>query len=41
MGMKIIEEGEKDQFMEDCWEAEKDIENRNELLSQIYDRFER
>ena len=40
MGMKIVEEDQKDQFLNECYEAEKDLENRDELLEDIYDRFE-
>ena len=41
MGLKVVEEKEKDDFMAQCAKAEKDINNRETLLEAIYDQFER
>lgn len=41
MGMKIVEEEEKDLFLSECAEAEKDLMNRDFKLAAVYDRFER
>ena len=41
MGMKVVEEGEKDQFLADCAAAEKDLANREANLEKVYDAFER
>lgn len=41
MGVRVVEESEKDAFLAECAEAEKDLKNREMLLDEIYDRFER
>lgn len=41
MGMKIIEPAELEKFLNDCLEAEKDINNREANLEKVYDQFER
>jgi len=37
MGMKVIERSELSKFLDDCLEAEKDINNREENLEKVYD----
>lgn len=37
MGMKIIEPAELQKFLDDCLEAEKDINNREANLEKVYD----
>lgn len=41
MAMKVIDESEYNDFMKKIGEAEKDIMNRDKMLAQIYDEFER
>lgn len=41
MGMKVVDENEKDQFIKECEEAEKDIVHRESALEKVYDKFER
>jgi len=41
MGMKIVSAEELTKFEADCHEAEKDLNNREELLDRVYDEFER
>jgi phospholipid-translocating ATPase len=41
MGMKVIEQAELDTFLDDCLNAEKDINNREANLEEVYDKFER
>lgn len=41
MGMKIISEDELKKFEKECLEAESDINNREENLDKVYDKFER
>lgn len=41
MAMKIVTEAEKDQFLEQCAVAEKDLENRERELEKVYQAFER
>lgn len=41
MGMKVVEEKEKNKFLEECALAEKDLKNREALLDKVYDDFER
>jgi len=41
MAMKIVTEAEKDQFLEQCAAAEKDLENRERELEKVYQAFER
>jgi len=41
MGMKVIEEGELNKFLNVCAVADKDLINRETKLEEIYDRFER
>lgn len=40
MGMRIVTEQEKDEFLERCKEAEKDLQNRERKLEQVYSDFE-
>ena len=40
MGMRIVTEQEKDEFLELCKEAEKDLQNREKKLEQVYSDFE-
>jgi len=37
MGMKVIEQSELKKFLNDCLEAEKDINNREINLEKVYD----
>jgi len=41
MGMKVVEEDEKEAFIQECLEAESDLVNRESNLEQVYDKFER
>lgn len=41
MGMRLIDEDEFQAFQKEIAEAEKDVMQRDKLLAQIYDRFER
>ena len=41
MAMKVIDESEYREFSKEIAEAEKDVMQRDKLLAQIYDRFER
>lgn len=41
MGMKVVEEAEKDEFMAKCKEAESDLVNREAKLDKVYSDFER
>ena len=41
MGMRLIAEDEFEAFKKEIAEAEKDVMQRDKLLAQIYDRFER
>ena len=41
MGMKIVTEREKDEFLRKCLEAERDINNKDILLDKVYSDFER
>ena len=41
MGMKVVDEQEFLEFGREIAEAEKDIMNRDKILAQIYERFER
>jgi hypothetical protein len=38
--MRILDEEEVLEFVKNCEEAEKDVNNRQMLLDQIYDDFE-
>ena len=40
MGMKVVEEAEKDEFLAKCKEAEADLVNRDKLLDKVYSDFE-
>lgn len=40
MGMKIVEEAEKDEFLSKCKEAEADLMNREAKLDKVYSEFE-
>jgi phospholipid-transporting ATPase len=40
MGMKVVTEQEKDSFLKECLEAEKDLINREAKLDEIYSHFE-
>jgi magnesium-transporting ATPase (P-type) len=39
--MKIMETHEVKEFLNQCKEAESDVQNRNQKLEEIYDRLER
>jgi magnesium-transporting ATPase (P-type) len=41
MAMRVIDESEYKAFLADISSAEKDVMNREKLLAQIYDKFER
>lgn len=41
MAEKIVSEEEKDKFLADCAEAEKDLENREREVEKVCDIFER
>jgi magnesium-transporting ATPase (P-type) len=41
MAMRVIDESEYKTFLADISSAEKDVMNREKLLAQIYDKFER
>jgi magnesium-transporting ATPase (P-type) len=41
MAMRVIDESEYKAFLADISSAEKDVINREKLLAQIYDKFER
>ena len=41
MGMRIVEEKEKDAFLIDCKEAESDLQYREEKLAEVYHNFEK
>jgi magnesium-transporting ATPase (P-type) len=41
MAMKVIDESELKDFISQTQEAEKDVMQRDKLLAQIYDKFER
>ena len=41
MGMKLVTEQEKDSFLENCLQAEKDLENRETKLDKVYSDFEK
>jgi magnesium-transporting ATPase (P-type) len=41
MGMKVVDEAEYKAFQKEVAEAEKDVMNRDKMLAQIFDRFER
>ena len=41
MAMRVIDENEFKAFFGEIAEAEKDVMNRDKILAQIYDRFER
>jgi magnesium-transporting ATPase (P-type) len=41
MSMKVIDEDEYKVFCDEIAEAEKDVMNRDKMLAEIYDRFER
>jgi len=41
MGMKVVEEDEKEQFLAKCKEAEKDLMNREAKLDEVYSDFEK
>jgi len=41
MAMKVIDESEYKAFAKEIAEAEKDVMQRDKLLAQIYDKFER
>ena len=40
MGIKVVEESEKDQFMKECTIAEKDLMNRESNLEKVFTAFE-
>lgn len=41
MGMRLLDESEFNQFQSKVKEAEKDVMNRDRILDQIYDEYER
>jgi magnesium-transporting ATPase (P-type) len=41
MAMKVVTEAEKDAFLAQCAEAEKDLENREAELEKVYTEFEK
>ena len=41
MAMRVIDQSEFDAFKGEVAMAEKDVMNREKLLAQIYDRFEK
>ena len=41
MGMKVVEESKKDEFMAKCKEAESDLLNRETKLDKVYSEFEK
>lgn len=40
MAEKIVSEEEKDKFLADCAEAEKDLINREKEVEKVCDKFE-
>jgi hypothetical protein len=40
MGMRVVEENEKDAFLIECKQAESDLQNREEKLAEVYHKFE-
>lgn len=41
MAMKVVTEAEKDEFLAQCAQAEKDLDNREAELEKVYQAFER